>query len=47
MIYEPKRRLTLASLLVLMLFLAVAFSLGRWKPRGTIEVGRSESRCFS
>ncbi|WP_425616704.1 hypothetical protein NA78x_000358 [Anatilimnocola sp. NA78] len=39
-IYEPKRRLSLVSMLVLMLLLAVAFTFGRWKPRGRIEVER-------
>ncbi|WP_254512492.1 hypothetical protein [Anatilimnocola floriformis] len=40
-IYEPKRRVSLSSLLALTLLLAVAFTFGRWKPRGKIEVIRA------
>jgi ABC-type branched-subunit amino acid transport system permease subunit len=37
-IFNPRRKVTLWSLIVLVTMLAVAFAVGRWKPRGTIEI---------
>ena len=46
-VFNPKRRLSLWSLLVLLTLLAVAFAVGRWKAPGTIEVERAASQVSS
>jgi len=43
-IYNPRRRVSLLSLLMLLTLLAVAFAWGRWRPRGAIEIEHSEPR---